>query len=99
MPFSVLSRKCSHGAHGLLRFRTNDVLLGTSGVGCAYLLCLIPSVMCYGYRSLIERYLQTIDASTLLSSAVGRSVVEWLPDRIGRLTLIIFSHLSGPNLL
>ena len=24
---------CSLGAHGLLRFRTNDVLLGTSGVG------------------------------------------------------------------
>ena len=26
-------RECSLGAHGLLRFRTNDVLLGTSGVG------------------------------------------------------------------
>ena len=25
--------ECSLGAHGLLRFRTNDVLLGTSGVG------------------------------------------------------------------
>ena len=33
MPFSVLSRECSLDAHGLLRFRTNDVLLGTSGVG------------------------------------------------------------------
>ena len=29
----MLSRECSLGAHGLLRFRTNDVLLGTSGVG------------------------------------------------------------------
>ena len=29
----VLSGECSLGAHGLLRFRTNDVLLGTSGVG------------------------------------------------------------------
>ena len=27
------SGECSHGAHGLLRFRTDDVLLGTSGVG------------------------------------------------------------------
>ena len=33
LPFSVLSGECSLGAHGLLRFRTNDVLLGTSGVG------------------------------------------------------------------
>ena len=31
--FFVLSGECSLGAHGLLRFRTNDVLLGTSGVG------------------------------------------------------------------
>ena len=29
----VLSGECSLGAHGLLRFRTNDVLLSTSGVG------------------------------------------------------------------
>ena len=42
--FFVLSGECSLGAHGLLRFRTNDVLLGTSGVGCAYLLCLVPPV-------------------------------------------------------
>ena len=55
-----------------------------------------PPVMCYGYRSLIERSTSR-PSSTLLTSAVGRSVVEWLPDRIGRLTLIIFSHLSGPN--
>ena len=43
----VLSGECSLGAHGLLRFRTNDVLLGTSGVGCAYLLCLISPGMLY----------------------------------------------------
>ena len=30
-------------------------------------------------------------SSTLLTSAVDRSMVEWLPDRIGRLTLIFFS--------
>ena len=29
----VLPGDCSLGAHGLLRFRTDDVLLGTSGVG------------------------------------------------------------------
>ena len=80
--FFLLSGECSLGAHGLLSFRTNDVLLGTSGVGCAYLLCLIPPVMCYGYRSLIERSTSR-PSSTLLTSAVGRSVVEWLPDRIG----------------
>ena len=34
--FFVLSGECSHGAHGLLRFRTNDVLLGTSGVGVRF---------------------------------------------------------------
>ena len=33
MLFFVLSGECSLGAHGLLRFRTNDVLLSTSGVG------------------------------------------------------------------
>ena len=44
--FVLLSGECSLGAHGLLRFRTNDVLLGTSGVGCAYPLCLIPPVKC-----------------------------------------------------
>ena len=45
---------------------------GTSGVGCAYLLCLIPSVMCYGYRSLIERYLQTIDLLCYLRPSAAR---------------------------
>ena len=30
------SGECSHGAHGLLRFRTDDVLLGTSGVGVRF---------------------------------------------------------------
>ena len=33
MLFFVLLGGISHGAHGLLRFRTDDVLLGTSGVG------------------------------------------------------------------
>ena len=49
-PFFFLSRECSLDATGLLRFRTGDVLLGTSGVGCAYLWCLIPPVfifLCY----------------------------------------------------
>ena len=32
----VLSGECSLGANGLLRFRTNDVLLGTSGVGVRF---------------------------------------------------------------
>ena len=36
MLFFVLSGECSLGAHGLLRFRTNDVLLGTSGVGVRF---------------------------------------------------------------
>ena len=33
MLFFVLLGEISHGSHGLLRFRTDDVLLGTSGVG------------------------------------------------------------------
>ena len=37
----MLSGECSLGVHGLLRFRTNDVLLGTSGVGVR-MWCLIP---------------------------------------------------------
>ena len=39
-------------------------------------------------------------SSTLLTSAVGRSVVEWLPDRIGDYDPYnFFSHLAGPILL
>ena len=33
MLFSCALRANSHDVHGLPRFRTNDVLLGTSGVG------------------------------------------------------------------
>ena len=50
--FFVLSGECSLGAHGLLRFRTNDVLLGTSGVGCAYLLCLVPPVFFFYFYAI-----------------------------------------------
>ena len=52
MPFSVLSRKCSHGAHGLLRFRTNDVLLGTSGVGVCVSVVSNSSGMLYRFPEL-----------------------------------------------
>ena len=45
----VLSGECSLGAHGLLRFRTNDVLLGTSGVGvCVSVVSNSPGML---YRS------------------------------------------------
>ena len=67
-----------------LRFRTNDVLLGTSGVGCAYLWCLIPSVMCYGYRFAEWTLLQPFDLR--LPTSAGRlPMIEWLPDRNRRL--------------
>ena len=46
MLFCALLRANSHGAHGLPRFRTNDVLLGTSGVGvhffCSVYLTISP---------------------------------------------------------
>ena len=60
--FFLLSRECSLDATGLLRFRTGDVLLGTSGVGCAYLLCLVPPVVFFWlyYRSLSGNHLQSI---------------------------------------
>ena len=79
-----------------LRFRTNDVLLGTSGVGCAYLWCLIPSVMCYGYRFAEWTLLQPFDLR--LPTSAGRlPMVEWLPDRIGDYDPYnFFSHLAGP---
>ena len=44
----ALSRECSLGAHGLLRFRTNDVLLGTSGVGvCVSLVSNSPGLLLF----------------------------------------------------
>ena len=53
MLFFVLLGGISHGAHGLLRFRTDDVLLGTSGVGVRIILwCLISSVFFVGYIGL-----------------------------------------------
>ena len=89
--FFLLSRECSLGAHGLLRFRTNDVLLGTSGVGCAYLWCLIPSVMCYGYRFAEWTLLQPFDLR--LPTSAGRlPMVEWLPGRIGDYDPYNFFH-------
>ena len=76
----------------LLRFRTDDVLLGTSGVG----VCMIPSVMCYGYGPPVRRYRST----NIYSAEVGR----WHLDgrvayrfEIGELTLKFFSHLSVLN--
>ena len=91
LPFSVLSRECSLDSHGLLRFRTNDVLLGTSGVGCAYLWCLIPSVMCYGYRFAEWTLLQPFDLR--LPTSAGRlPMVEWLPGRIGDYDPYNFFH-------
>ena len=57
----VLSGECSLGAHGLLRFRTNDVLLGTSGVGCAYLLCLVPPVFNVSFYFFIFGYISVAE--------------------------------------
>ena len=78
----VLSGECSLGAHGLLRFRTDDVLLWHFG---RRYVC-VPSVMCYGYGPPVRRY-----RSTNLS---GRPVApRWssgLRFEIGELTLIFF---------
>ena len=48
----VLSGECSLGAHGLLRFRTNDVLLGTSGVGVCVSVVSNSSGMLYRFPEL-----------------------------------------------
>ena len=58
----LLSRECSLDATGLLRFRTGDVLLGTSGVGvCGE----FPRFLCVYYfwlyhRTLSGHHLQSI---------------------------------------
>ena len=88
--FFVLSGECSLGAHGLLRFRTNDVLLGTSGVGvCVSVVSNSPGML-YRFRT-----------ATSLSLA---AIPCWIPFRKRKvasskpaLTLIYFSHLSGLN--
>ena len=57
----LLSRECSLDATGLLRFRTGDVLLGTSGVGVCgefprFLMCFIWLY----HRTLSGHHLQSI---------------------------------------
>ena len=78
MPFFVLSGECSLGAHGLLRFRTNDVLLGTSGVGCAYLLCLVPPVFILFIIKYIFSFIKSF--SHYGTSLVSESLVLYLLD-------------------
>ena len=86
----MLSGECSLGAHGLLRFRTNDVLLGTSGVGvCVSVVSNSPGML-YRFRT-----------ATSLSLA---AIPCWIPFRKRKvasskpaLTLIFFPHLSGLN--
>ena len=86
----LLSGECSLGAHGLLRFRTNDVLLGTSGVGvCVSVVSNSPGML-YRFRT-----------ATSLSLA---AIPCWIPFRKRKvasskpaLTLIYFSHLCGLN--
>ena len=55
MLFSVLSRGCSLGAHGLLRFRTNDVLLGISGVGVCVSVVSNPPGFIFYYFFMLYR--------------------------------------------
>ena len=102
--FSLCSRgNVLSAPMAFLRFRTNDVLLGTSGVGCAYLWCLIPPVFYYfiyiylfifmPYRSSARPPLSSLDAiSGWHPFPSGRSPVR----NLLRLTLIyFFLTLSG----
>ena len=92
----LLSGECSLGAHGLLRFRTNDVLLGTSGVGvCVSVVSNSPGNV---LRVSVAEWTLPLDHHLLC--LLRPSAARWSSGfRIesAALTLIIFSHLSGPN--
>ena len=91
------------GAHGLLRFRTNDVLLGTSGVGVCvsvvsnspgFFLLFIFIIFFMLYRSPRFRPLSLMKrslAGSLAASGEGRQFETCFDP------YIIFSHLSGLN--
>ena len=100
MPFSVLSRECSLDAHGLLRFRTNDVLLGTSGVGvCMSVVSNSPGIFIF-----INYYFYAVysrpPAPPIISSAssAGRQLDGRVASGSNRQgDPYNFFHLSGPN--
>ena len=101
--FSVLSRGCSLGAHGLLRFRTNDVLLGTSGVGvCVSVVSNSPGIYYFYFLFfMLYRLPAGIPYHLLcLPRPGGRSASEWLPDRVcSDDPYNFFSPQAGPILL
>ena len=79
--------------HGLLRFRTDDVLLGTSGVGMC--VCSLGNVLRVWAAA---RTLPGRPTSILLTTAGNPSSIEWPPVRNRQLDpTILFSHLSGLN--
>ena len=88
----VLSIQCSLGAHGLLRFRTNNVLLGTSGVGVCVSVVSNSLGMLYRFRTGV--LLHHLSLSCWEPSRQGeRSPARNLIDPY----IYIYSHLSGLN--
>ena len=87
--FFVFSRECSLGAHGLLRFRTDDVLLGTSGVGMC--VCSLGNVLRVWAAA---RTLPGRPTSILLTTAGNPSSIEWPPVRNRQLdpTILFSTH-------
>ena len=89
--FFVLSGECSLGAHGLLRFRTNDVLLGTSGVG----VCMSVVSNSPGIFILVRPPAPPIISS---ASSAGRQLDGRVASGSNRQgDPYNFFHLSGPN--
>ena len=71
---------------------------GTSGVGvCMSVVSNSPGIFLIIIFMLYIVARRRLLSSPLLLRPAASSMVEWLPDRIGRVTLIIFFHLSGPN--
>ena len=65
----LFSEECSLGAHGLLRFRTIDVLLGTSGVGvCVSVVSNSPGML---YLFLFLFLATTLPQVTLVPTQKG----------------------------
>ena len=108
MLFRALAGMFSRRPWPFLRFRTNDVLLGTSGVGVCILWCLIPPVVSIFIYLFIYFYFifmlhrPPVRRSPSLPCTRSALLPEIPPQAEGRrfetcfLTLIFF-HLGGLN--
>ena len=88
MLFLLCSSGEPHDVPGLPRFRTNDVLLGTSGVGVRF---SVVSIQLFRPVNIFFLFLGYIGFETFLPShepdmnprsKSDLSIIEWLPDRL-----------------